>query len=262
MKLLLFSTGSNPLKLWLNPLNPFQLLVHLSGFWSLLLLFACSVEKYGHRKIHVELNIPIFDNIQNLICYRGNHNNSDIDMIDSVLRKAQRWGISSVAYSYRKIALDADLNLVKKNSIILSMSFTPWSLYGIKSRLIIDMNWEITTNRTRLTWLIVNSGTHSFIAISVTIDSSCTSLLFFLFILLSLWTLCTYYWCCIFFMCLIVQLCVSHDGNKGYFTLLQSSISNFGVYLDFKMSFDKQVFEACKASYCLTCTFGPWVTFH
>ena len=31
----------------------------------------------------------------------GNLNNSDIDMIDSVLRKAQRWGISSVAYSYR-----------------------------------------------------------------------------------------------------------------------------------------------------------------
>ena len=35
-------------------------------------------------------------------------------MIDSVLRKAQRWGISSVAYSYREIALEADLNLVKK----------------------------------------------------------------------------------------------------------------------------------------------------
>ena len=30
----------------------------------------------------------------------GNLNNSDIDMIDSVLRKAQRWDISSVAYSY------------------------------------------------------------------------------------------------------------------------------------------------------------------
>ena len=44
----------------------------------------------------------------------GNLNNSDIDMIDSVLRKAQRWGISSVAYSYRDIALEADLNLVKK----------------------------------------------------------------------------------------------------------------------------------------------------
>ena len=36
------------------------------------LLFACSVQKYGHRKIHVEPNIPIFDNIQNPLCYRGN----------------------------------------------------------------------------------------------------------------------------------------------------------------------------------------------
>ena len=44
----------------------------------------------------------------------GNLNNSDIDMIDSVLRKAQRWGISSVAYSYRDIAFEADSNLVKK----------------------------------------------------------------------------------------------------------------------------------------------------
>ena len=44
----------------------------------------------------------------------GNLNTSEIDMIDSILRKAQRWGISSVAYSYREIALDADLNLVKK----------------------------------------------------------------------------------------------------------------------------------------------------
>ena len=35
-------------------------------------------------------------------------------MIDSILKKAQRWGISPVAYSYRDIALDADLNLVKK----------------------------------------------------------------------------------------------------------------------------------------------------
>ena len=35
-------------------------------------------------------------------------------MIDSVLKKAQRWGISSVAYSYRDIAFEADLNLVKK----------------------------------------------------------------------------------------------------------------------------------------------------
>ena len=58
----------------------------------------------------------------------GNLNNSDIDMIDSVLRKAQRWGISSVAYSYRDNAFEADLNLVKKWSIFLSMSFTPWSL--------------------------------------------------------------------------------------------------------------------------------------
>ena len=58
----------------------------------------------------------------------GNLNNSDIAMIDSVLRKAQRWGISSVAYSYRDIAFEADLNLVKKWSIILNMSFTSWSL--------------------------------------------------------------------------------------------------------------------------------------
>ena len=45
----------------------------------------------------------------------GNLNTSEIDMIDSILKKAQRWGISSVTYSYRDIALDADLNLVKKN---------------------------------------------------------------------------------------------------------------------------------------------------
>ena len=36
-------------------------------------------------------------------------------MIDLILRKAQRWGISSVAYSYREIVLDADLILVRKN---------------------------------------------------------------------------------------------------------------------------------------------------
>ena len=35
---------------------------------------------------------------------------SDIDIIDSVLRMAQRWGISSVAYSYRDIAFEADLH--------------------------------------------------------------------------------------------------------------------------------------------------------
>ena len=43
-----------------------------------------------------------------------NLNNSDIDMIDSVLWNDQRWGIFSVAYSYRDLAFEADLNLVRK----------------------------------------------------------------------------------------------------------------------------------------------------
>ena len=87
------------------------------------------------------------------------------------------------------------------------------------------MNWEITTNRTRLTWLlIINSGTHSLTAISFKINIRWTFLIFFRFnySVIYLWTLCTLFML-IHFMCLVVLLCVSHGENKGHFTLLYIS---------------------------------------
>ena len=44
----------------------------------------------------------------------GNLNTADIDQIDAMFRKARRWGIASVVYTYEEIAADADTNLVRK----------------------------------------------------------------------------------------------------------------------------------------------------
>ena len=43
-----------------------------------------------------------------------NLNTADIDQIDAMFRKARRWGIASVVYTYEEIAADADTNLVRK----------------------------------------------------------------------------------------------------------------------------------------------------
>ena len=40
--------------------------------------------------------------------------NADIDQFDAALRKARRWGITSVEHTYRGIADVADSNLVHK----------------------------------------------------------------------------------------------------------------------------------------------------
>ena len=44
----------------------------------------------------------------------GNLNTADIDQINAMFRKARRWGIASVVYTYEEIAADADTNLVRK----------------------------------------------------------------------------------------------------------------------------------------------------
>ena len=43
-----------------------------------------------------------------------NLKNADIDQIDTALRKARRWGITSVEHTYRGIADVADSNLAHK----------------------------------------------------------------------------------------------------------------------------------------------------
>ena len=44
----------------------------------------------------------------------GKLNNADIDQIDAALRKASRWGITSIEHTYRGIADVTDSNLVYK----------------------------------------------------------------------------------------------------------------------------------------------------